>query len=392
MLVRNLSSVVGLEYETPSGVKYITTNLLAVIIDYGLSHAMIRSQAISPINQQAEATKQGTHVGAFGYEKYGVYHDRSEPLHDIFKLLLMSMRSMRNAGNTACLQGAARLLRYFDTRDTLLVLKELEDNYFSYPTGVSAVLNAEVHSFETRSLDDFLLYAGKAIGPTLLLIEKSNIGNIPVLTCDKSLENTPNAPKIRYSAKQDIQKASSVSKGPGLVNYIPGKTCTTNVQAFAELGMVTSPLKIELLSLYDLYRSYTNSLPRERVPLLQRNQALYTQGALQVKAYLERQIADLRRRCAFPLVGTPSLKQVDDLAYCFTIAAEIKVSIDILSFLASLYKDQRSVDVAQLMGNDMEKIRNTSLIPSLIVLQNARDTTSDEKAKEVYTSALKTLS
>lgn len=384
VLVRTLPSVVGLSYDTPSGLRYIATNQLAMMIDYGLSHISLN----------------GRGVGEFGYEKYGVYHDRSEPLHDAFKLLLMSMRSMKNAGNQQCLRGAARLLRYFDTRPVDIVLQDLEANYFSYPTGVGAVFNKEIYKFESRTFEDYLISVNRNVAPTLLQIQKTTLGSIPILSCDTALEKSPNKPAYRYSAKTDIDRVSRVpptilDQQAGVsqkVPYLPGPVCANNKQAFAELGMLAPPLESQLSSLYDLYRTYMHTPTVNRQALLQKNQPLYSQGALQVASFLERQMADFSIRCSRKTSPIPTLREVDDIVACFSNASDIEVSVDILHFLAGLYRDGRSIDITRRMKQDLERIRNTSLLPSLSSIQDARDATVDPKAKQSYTEALKTLS
>lgn len=75
VLIQELSYTVSIPFYDPrGGVKYIQSNLIPRIIDYGYSHVYL----------------QGQHFGIFDVEFANVYPDKSFPIHDAYKLLIGS--------------------------------------------------------------------------------------------------------------------------------------------------------------------------------------------------------------------------------------------------------------------------------------------------------------
>jgi hypothetical protein len=116
VLIRNLGRWVAVEYETHRAVEYIETDTIATIIDYGQSHVKI----------------DGKHFGYFGLEAYGTSAAHSFPLFDAYKLLLMSMRTMKTSGNPA-FDGAATILEFFTSENPDKVVKKQAEYYYSLP-------------------------------------------------------------------------------------------------------------------------------------------------------------------------------------------------------------------------------------------------------------------
>jgi hypothetical protein len=73
-------------YPGPEGqILYVKTNRIVTFIDYGRSHIMANGQ----------------HFGVFGYEQYGVYHNKSRPWYDFYKVVMFSLYRMKETGNKA---------------------------------------------------------------------------------------------------------------------------------------------------------------------------------------------------------------------------------------------------------------------------------------------------
>jgi hypothetical protein len=75
VLIQKLPYLVSIPLYHPNGrTLYIKTNLLARIIDYGMSHVQI----------------EGQHFGTFGLEHFEVFPDKSFPMQDAYKLLMFT--------------------------------------------------------------------------------------------------------------------------------------------------------------------------------------------------------------------------------------------------------------------------------------------------------------
>jgi hypothetical protein len=114
----------AIEYETERGIEYLITNRVATVIDYGLSHIKYN----------------GEHFGVGDRIPWGVLPDASFPMHDAYKLLLMSMRDMQSNGKHDMLKRATQILRFFnDTEPVDLILTEQRKTYYYLPyTDLSA--------------------------------------------------------------------------------------------------------------------------------------------------------------------------------------------------------------------------------------------------------------
>lgn len=162
VLIRKLPQRVSIDYNTPEGQRYVVTDAIATIIDYGQSHAKIN----------------GVSVGYYGLEAYGNLPTHAFPLFDAYKLLLMSMRTMMHADNHA-FHGAATLLRFFTPEDPVSVVKQQSKFYYVLPR-TKKVLK--------YGLDDFLKYIIK-LYPTAL----SEKPNVPLLKCAAEQCKNPRA-------------------------------------------------------------------------------------------------------------------------------------------------------------------------------------------------------
>lgn len=82
--------------------KYIITDKLARIIDFGFSHVKL----------------QGINFGKYGLEEYGVDAEKSYPMHDAYKLLLNSYLSAINNKNRNLDNLVMKIYKFFESSET----------------------------------------------------------------------------------------------------------------------------------------------------------------------------------------------------------------------------------------------------------------------------------
>jgi len=106
-------------YTTENGItEYLLTNGIATIIDYGISHI----------------TYEGHGFGDYKREDFQVFANRSFPISDIYKFLLMNMRAMFYAKNDECFNKCRALLAFFnDSEPAEEVLLQQDKGYFYLP-------------------------------------------------------------------------------------------------------------------------------------------------------------------------------------------------------------------------------------------------------------------
>lgn len=92
VLVKTLDTPIIVDYELYK----ITTNKVAVIIDYGLSYIQYKDEHIAPLHSRL------------------AYHDRSWALGDYYKLLMHSYVEATESQNWELLMGIRRLYQYFN--------------------------------------------------------------------------------------------------------------------------------------------------------------------------------------------------------------------------------------------------------------------------------------
>lgn len=118
VLIRRIPNVRAITYKVGNSNVYLDTDEVATVIDYGQSY----------INYD------GRSYGYTGLEASGVSAEDGFPLFDAYKLLLMSMNTMRRAGNRQCLAGCARLLKFFNSQDSAETILDMEwGNRYSLP-------------------------------------------------------------------------------------------------------------------------------------------------------------------------------------------------------------------------------------------------------------------
>ena len=175
VLVRKLDRTVAIPYDTPKGKRYIVTDSIATVIDYGQSHVKIG----------------GNSFGFYGLEAYGTVATHSFPLFDAYKLLLMSMRTMLMANNTNAFNGAATLLKFFTRQEPVEVVKSQSQLYYVLPRTDKTL---------SVTLDDYIGY--------ILSLYPASAGlssNIPILECTAEQCKNPRASLnwLKVSAKPE---------------------------------------------------------------------------------------------------------------------------------------------------------------------------------------------
>jgi len=105
-------------FKTEHGVEYMSCGLIGTLIDYGF--ATVR-------------TPKGT-FGVWDFMEFGVYPNHGYELHDAYKLLLMSMRTMKEAGNVATFDKCREILKFFNASETAeSILGTQRLSYYSLP-------------------------------------------------------------------------------------------------------------------------------------------------------------------------------------------------------------------------------------------------------------------
>jgi hypothetical protein len=114
----NMGGHVYIPYPTEKGmVEYLKTDAISTVIDYGFSHVKVDNE----------------HFGVWDFLAYGAFPDRGFPIADAYKLLLMSMRTMLEARNNDCFDGAARILRFFTNENPVSVVQSQAKTYYYLP-------------------------------------------------------------------------------------------------------------------------------------------------------------------------------------------------------------------------------------------------------------------
>lgn len=114
VIIRRLPSRATIKY----GDRYLATDGVATIIDYGRCHFKIG----------------GKDYGYYGLTSFGVLPDRYYPLHDAYKLLAWSGLGAYDANNQKVFRVIDRIMKYFIPSEPLLnIITAQEDYSFSLP-------------------------------------------------------------------------------------------------------------------------------------------------------------------------------------------------------------------------------------------------------------------
>lgn len=148
VLIRMMNDIKSIKYNLEGEDVYLHSNKIATIIDYG----------------QAHIKYNGNNYGYVGIEFNGVSAIQGFPLFDAYKLLLMSMNTMRTYGNKACFDRCRQLLKFFnDTQSAEDILDREWKHRYSLPREVRGI-----------SIDKFIIYCGGDL---------SRSPKYPILSC-----------------------------------------------------------------------------------------------------------------------------------------------------------------------------------------------------------------
>lgn len=108
-----------IKYETNKGLKFLLTNRIATIIDYGRSHINYR----------------GVNLGFYDLIGGGPRPDIAFPMIDLFKLLCGVVISSLTANNVPVFREAEKIMKIFDPTDSVIdIIKSQGRNYYMLPS------------------------------------------------------------------------------------------------------------------------------------------------------------------------------------------------------------------------------------------------------------------
>ena len=145
-------------YTEKNKIEYLTTDKIAMIIDYGFNHINVN----------------GKHYGIYDRVAYGVNPDRSFPAYDAYKLLMWIVYRMATAGNMEY-KKFEPIFRYFNRTDSFeQALSDQAQISFSLP------YNRETAAI---SLDDYLRYIREKVPDVNQIVTEMKPSN-RIIGCD----------------------------------------------------------------------------------------------------------------------------------------------------------------------------------------------------------------
>jgi len=157
-------------YDTERGTEYITSNVIATIIDYGFSH--IKTDDV--VDSTGAVVKRGQHYGKSGFINYSIFPDRSWIVHDLYKFLMFCMMKASQHNNRSVMSEASKIFKFFNqTEDPLVAIKEQQAILFAFP------LTAETKDI---SPDDLATYIRSVCNCDFI---SRNRSTDPILDCEK---------------------------------------------------------------------------------------------------------------------------------------------------------------------------------------------------------------
>lgn len=281
-------------YETENGVEYMQCSLIGTVIDYGFSSI---------------ETPKGK-FGVWDFMEFGVYPQHGHELHDAYKLLLMSMRTMKIAGNSSCFDKCREILKFFNDKEQGEAVISLQDsNYYSLP-----------YSTEVKSA-------------TMLDLTKFIRTKFPVLA-------------TKFFTKPSSNK--------NIVSCVGNDLCSTRTEAIVEIAGTASPTNI--FSFFDIYTSqslaktnitqesivedFRDLYPKEMKKFYEELKSIY-ENNLTKKIEL---ISIARKEREFILENAPKLKQelyeiLEELNKYLYLAD----LLDIARSVAKIYEDDNTL-------------------------------------------------
>lgn len=160
VLLREISGLQRFQipYETNTGTRWLVTNRVATLIDYGYSHFYY----------------QNNYYGTFGLEEFAILPNRSNPLHDIYKLLLYSYYDIPVNFRQNITPLFSYLVRFFNPTDPLeAIVKSQRATYYSWPTLTPPL----------TSIDNFINYLLESPSIQQPILLNAPDPRIPILNC-----------------------------------------------------------------------------------------------------------------------------------------------------------------------------------------------------------------
>lgn len=147
------------EGQIPINGKYLKTNFIATIIDYGMSHIAIRD----------------THYGFFGFEKLFILQERSNIMYDLYKFLMFAASDTIKY-NKPVFEIIRIIFEFFNIDEKLEdALINQEKNYYCYPLTEDTNL-VTIEAFEEYLEDNFDMDS---------FISERMYNNVDILDCEK---------------------------------------------------------------------------------------------------------------------------------------------------------------------------------------------------------------
>jgi hypothetical protein len=133
-----------IQYDTENGVEYITTDLIATFIDFGMSHIYNEDLIIA-----GDHIENG-HYGVYNFLYYDVYPNKSWIMSDIYKVLLYSALVSMNANNNDVIIVISNIYKFFNKDDNLrTAVITQKDHFYNLPITTEAYENFTIDKLTT---------------------------------------------------------------------------------------------------------------------------------------------------------------------------------------------------------------------------------------------------
>lgn len=157
-------------FQIPYDNEYLTTNVVATIIDYG--YAQIRCKDM--VDSMGHLIEKGQHLGRSGLIPFSVYPYRSWIFHDLYKLLMFSLLLAHKYNNKDVINVASKIFRFFNKTEDIVVALHLQE-----PTRFGLPLS-------DLNIDEYITFIKKVCDCDFI----SNISNnLPILNCQRMCLN-----------------------------------------------------------------------------------------------------------------------------------------------------------------------------------------------------------
>lgn len=323
VLVRDISGIFPdgcvIPYETESGTQYLFANKIATMIDFGQAHIKI----------------EGKSFGYYGIEQYGNVASQSFLLFDAYKLLLMSMRNMLQAGNKNCFDGAARILRFFNSsEDPVSIIREQARYLYVLPR-TKKILGVQ--------FDTFLRYLRQTFAPAFVT---QNIPRNKILICKE--EECKTETKVltqlgfanQVNAKNILEFYDLFDRFINNNNFQDAETIKKNFDYKQQANIASTDLRNGILALASVVRSF-DVYDISQIPYSDRDRKIFlamlrsnasSNQILDALALLDQAYRRANERQIFSIVTKLNDAEIDRLVYLLNqLGVKIQVPLTIRS-------------------------------------------------------------